>query len=174
MSLPLPKPFGIRLALAASLVLAASGCFYGFTGGGLPPHIDTIAVLPFENRTTQPVLSTDIQLALQNSLPRNLGVRLASEALADAVVRGKITSYEETAPGIRPDAGGRPEVVQRQVRLTVEAEIYDLRQDKPLWQAGTLSVTANYQPDSELPSAGQARAIKDLVQKVIDGAQSQW
>lgn len=174
MSLRFLKPFGIPLALAASVALVASGCFYGFTGGGLPPHIDTIAVLPFENRTTQPILSTEIQIALQNSLPRNLGVRLASENLADAVVRGKITSYEETAPGVRPDAGGRPEVVQRQVRLTVEAEIYDLREDKPLWQAGTLSVFGNYQPTTEQPSTAQTRAIKDLVQKVIDGAQSQW
>lgn len=170
------KASGTRLALLASFGLILSGCLYGFTGGGLPPHIDTIAVLAFQNRTAQPLLSTELQLALQNSLPRNLGVRLASEERADAVVRGRIINYEEAAPGIAPNPqrGGQVEVTQRQVRITMEAEIYDVREDKTLWQAGSITAVGNYLPDREQAVVGQERAIKDLVQKVIDGAQSQW
>jgi hypothetical protein len=68
----------------------------------------------------------------------------------------------------------RVPVVQRQVRITYEAEIYDLREDRPLWRAQARSVLGNFQPDSESPDQGRARAVQELVRSVIEGAQSQW
>jgi hypothetical protein len=170
---------GIRLvrraSLAALLVLALSGCVYSFTGGGLPGHIRTVAIVPFENATAQPLLSSDLQLAFQEELPRKLGVRLVDERVADALVRGRITGYEESSPNVRPgDTGTGANIVQQQVRLTFEAEIYDRREDRPLWQASSLSGVGTYRPDRDQASVGRVLAIQDLVRKVIDGAQSQW
>jgi hypothetical protein len=131
--------------------------------------------VPFQNTTPQPLLESEVEQRIQLELPRSLGVRLAAEAAADAVVRGKITGYEEVAASIRP--GGlddRISVVQRQVRITYEAEIYDLREDRPLWRAMGQSVIGNFQPDSEGAESGRTRAIQELVQKIIEGAQSQW
>jgi hypothetical protein len=152
------------------------GCIYHFTGGGLPGHVHTVAVLAFDNSTTQPLLETDIQQALQTGLPRRLGVRLADQDRADAVVRGKVTAYEEVPASYRPSQPGDEgvPVVQRQVRITFDAEIYDMTEDKPLWKAQSQSVIGNYQPDSESESAGRTRAIEDLVARVVEGAQSQW
>jgi hypothetical protein len=162
----------LLLALLATL----SGCIYHFTGGGLPSNVNTVAILPFENQTSQPLLDTDIQRALQTAFPRNLGVRLADQATADAVVRGKVTRYEEVPASYRPTQPGQDEVpvIQRQVRITYDAEIYDVKQDKPLWRGQAQTVIGNYQPDSQTESDGRANAIKDLVNKVIEGAQSQW
>lgn len=173
-----PKRSGgpdVRLLLLA-LLTTLSGCIYHFTGGGLPSHVKTVAVIPFENATSQPLLDTDIQRALQTAFPRNLGVRLADEASADAVVRGKVTVYEEMPASYRPQQPGQTSVpvVQRQVRLSYDAEIYDMKEDKPLWRGQSQSVLGNYQPDSETEADGRERAIKDLVNKVIEGAQSQW
>ena len=36
------------------LTLGVAGCMYGFAGGGLPPNIRTMAILPFENQTASP------------------------------------------------------------------------------------------------------------------------
>ncbi len=171
---------GVRRAPLASAALALTlllgGCVYGFTGGGLPRHIRTVAVLPFENTTTQGVLSTDLQLALQEALPRNLGVRLADQSVADAVVRGRITGYNETTPNIRPATpDGAPAVIQQEIRITFEAEIYDLRENRPIWEARSLSGVGTFAPErGEQFTTGKARAIEDLVRKVIEGAQSQW
>ena len=43
----------MRRSLIALLVLVA-GCAYGFAGGGLPKEIRTVAVLPFDNLTSDP------------------------------------------------------------------------------------------------------------------------
>lgn len=148
---------------------------YALTGGGLPGHIATIAVLPFENTTPQPLLETDVEQAMQRELPRNLGVNLASEDVADAILRGRIIGYEEVATSVRPtNEGQQVPVVQRQIRITYEAEIFDVEQDLPIWRANGQSVIGNFQPDSETPDAGRARAIEELIRKVIEGAQSQW
>jgi hypothetical protein len=165
-----------RLALPVLLALLVSGCLYSFSGGGLPRHIRTLGVVPFQYTTTQPLIESEVETRIQQELPRSLGVRLAAENAADAVVRGKIVGYEEVAASIRPGAGQNDviSVVQRQVRITYEAEIYDLREDRPLWRAQGQSVIGNFQPDSEGSELGRTRAIQELVQKIIEGAQSQW
>lgn len=156
--------------------LLLNGCLYSLTGGGLPGHIDTIAVEQFENTTSQPLIESELETRLQQEVPRNLGVQLAAPDAADAIVRGRITGYDELAASVRPsrDPSDRIPVVQRQVRITYEAEIYDLREDRPLWQARAQSVVANFQPDSESPEVGRTRAIQEVVRQVIEGAQSQW
>jgi GAF domain-containing protein len=42
--------------LTSLSLLALGGCLYGFAGGGLPPSIKTVAVLPFDNQTAEPLL----------------------------------------------------------------------------------------------------------------------
>lgn len=165
----------LRRASGLVLLVLLSGCLYSLTGGGLPRHIRTIAVVQFDNTTAQPLVESELENELQQELPRNLGVSLAAESTADAVVRGRITGYEETAASVRPAAqGDRIPVVQRQVRITYEAEIYDMREDRPLWRAQSQSVIANFQPDNESVEIGRTRAIQELVRRVIEGAQSQW
>src|SRR5690606_12744550 len=116
----------------------------------------------FDNETSQPLLETDIQRALQVELPRSLGVRIAEESVADAVVRGTVSSYEEVVSSVRPTTGGRSTnevpVAQRQVRIVFDAEIYDMRQDQVLWRAQGQSVLGSF-GDSESQDAGRERAI---------------
>jgi len=160
-------------ALAALVVL--SGCLYGFTGGGLPRHIRTVAIVPFENTTPETGISTELHAQLQEQIPRTLGVRLVDESVADAVIRGRITGFSEPPPVSRPaPPGGRVEPVQGEIRITVEAEIYDLRENRPLWEGRGLSVTGNYRLQGEQRVDGQQRAVREITRRVIEGAQSQW
>lgn len=165
----------VRRGSAFVLLLSLAGCIYGFTGGGLPSHIRTVAVLPFENQTPQPLLGAEVEQVLQTQIPRDLGVRIVNEQVADAVVRGQITRYTETEPSVRPSEGqDRIDVVQRQVQISYEAEIYDVVEDRVLWKTTGQTVLGNYNPDSETVQDAVASAIEELVRKVIEGAQSQW
>lgn len=179
MSLPFLKRPGVRRARAASALLAAAlllnGCLYGFTGGGLPPHVRTVFIEPFENSTPYLNLTSDVQLALQEDLPRSLGVRLAPRATADAVIRGRITDYREVSANVRPsDNPGRIDVLQAEVQIQFEAEIYDVKEDKPLWRAGAQAAIGQYNPDREQVATGRTKAVEELVNKMVQGAQSQW
>ncbi|KPK80039.1 MAG: hypothetical protein AMS25_10450 [Gemmatimonas sp. SM23_52] len=160
--------------LATLCSLFVSGCLYSLSGGGgLPGHIKSLAILPFDNQTTQFTLTQELTQALIDDVPGRLGVRPASEASADAVLRGTIVRYADDATNYQPDPGG-PVIFQRRVTIAISIEIYDVSQDQVLWSAGSLSATGEYLPDSGSEQEGRLLAIENLVQKIIDGAQSQW
>lgn len=166
----------LRLASALALLpVVLAGCLYSFAGGGLPSHVRTVAIAPLENQSRQPLLETDVERALQLEVPRSLGVRLADLERADAVIRGTIRAYEEVAASVRPSQQQETvPVVSREVRITYDLEVYDQTQDKVLWKATSQAVSGSYLPESESVEEGRARAIKQLVNKVVEGAQSQW
>ena len=170
------RRFGaVRRAAGASLLsLLASGCVYGFAGGGLPSHIRTVAVLPFDNQTADPLLTQEVTEAVREGMQNSLGLRPAGETTADAVVRGVITSYEaDLTLSYQPGQPERPlQVTRRRVQLTVNVEIVDQREGRVLWQRSGLTVDGEYEPGNE--RAGRAEALKKLVKDIIDGAQSQW
>jgi TolB-like protein len=153
--------------------LALGGCLYGFAGGGLPPSIKTVAVLPFDNQTPEPTLTQEISQAVREAVEQRLGLRQSVESRADAVVRGSITRYEPDVP-VAYQAGEDRDVnvTQRQVQITVTVEILDQKQGKPLWQRSGLVVKGDYDPGQE--AVGRQEALDDLVQNIVEGAQSQW
>lgn len=163
------------LALALGLLAAPllGGC-YGFAGGGLPPQIKTVAVLPFDNLTPEPALTLEVNRAVRDAVASRLGLREAGEGQADAVVRGSITRYEPDLPvAYQGNAGSdQVNVTRRLVQITVSVEIRDQRQNRTLWQRQGLTVEGDYAPGQEVQ--GRQRALDKLQTTIVEGAQSQW
>ncbi len=160
------------MVLGALLALVASGC-YGFAGGGLPSHVRTVAILPFDNQTAEPTLTQEVTEALTEAMEQRLGLRPASEATADAVVRGTITQYVPDAPlSFQTGQVGNVTVSRRMVQLSLSVEIYDQREDRILWERSGLRVDGEYTPPNE--QSGREWALVKLVNDIVDGAQSQW
>src|SRR5918998_1021354 len=126
------RRFG-TLSLTIALVLAsACGVRYGFAGGGLPAHIRTMAVPPFENETSSPELQRELFELLRRDLRGRLGVREGAEATADALVRGTIKTYDVDIPvGFSADP---PQAVsaRRKLQVTVDIEIVDQSNNRVL------------------------------------------
>lgn len=163
-----------RWWLASVAVLTVACGPYSFTGGGgLPSHVRSVAVQPFENETTQFTLTQELTQALQDDFPSRLGLNPAGESTADAILRGRIVRYQDNATNFQADPDG-PVIFQRRVTIAVTAELYDVREDRVLWQASSLSADGEYLPDTQSELEGRQLAIENLVQKIIDGAQSQW
>jgi hypothetical protein len=159
--------------LVSLSVLTLTGCLYGFAGGGLPPSIKTVAVLPFDNQTPEPTLTQEISRAVREAVESRLGLRQSAEPRADAVVRGSITRYEPDLPvAYTGGDSSRVTVTRREVQITVSVEILDQKQGKPLWQRNGLVVRGDYESGNE--AQGRARALDDLVVNIVEGAQSQW
>ncbi len=154
-------------------VLAAGGCNYGFRSGSFPDHIRTIAILPFDNDTNRFELTQEIHEELLQTLPRALGVTNAGEDVADAVVQGRIIRYDLTAPLFRANQVGQVDVLQRQVSIRVEVELIDRVEDVILWDDLGLSTLGQYL-EGEPEEIGRIEAIELLVQRIVDGAQSNW
>ncbi len=165
---------GVVGVLAFGAVLAMSGCNYGFRSGSFPDHIRTVAILPFDNDTNRFELTQEIHEELLRELPRALGVTNAGEDVADALVQGRIVRYDLTAPLFRADQRvGQVDVLQRQVSIRVEVEMIDLVENVILWDDLGLSTQGQYL-EGEPEEIGRIEAIELLVQRIVDGAQSNW
>ncbi|HEY2807000.1 MAG TPA: LptE family protein [Gemmatimonadales bacterium] len=162
-----------RSAVAALLVMQATGCLYSFkAGGGLPPTIKSVAVIPFDNKTGEPLLTTEVSDAITQAVQGRLGLRIRGEADADAVVTGEIVRYDPDVPLAYSSTGGVVDVTRRQVTIVVNVEIMDQKEGKALWRGSGLSVSGEYQPPAE--SDGRRVAIQKLVTSFVEGVQSQW
>lgn len=148
---------------------------YGFAGGGLPSHIRTVAVLPFDNQTGEVALTQEVAVAVRRAMESRLGLRVASEEQADAVVRGSITRYQADQPlSFQQNQGDNISVTRRLVTISISVEIYDQVEDRVLWQRGGMRVEGEYEPPGEDEKKGRDLALETLVADLVDGAQSQW
>ena len=167
-----------RTAVMAALALVATGAAgcrfspYHVAGGGLPPHIRTIAVLPFDNDTPVPELQRELFEAMRREIQSRLNLRDAAEARANAVVRGKIVRYDIDVPiGFSADPT-QATSARRQLQLVVDVQIVDQSNGRTLWEKKGLTAKGEYAERAEL--SGRKQAIDEVIADMIQGVQSQW
>ena len=131
-----------------------------------------MAILPFENDTPEPALTQEVSTAVREALEGRLGLRVAGEATADAIVRGRVVRYDAGLPVAFQPGQGNVTVTRRKVQLTVDVEIENRREGKTVWKRQGLSVDGEYDPPQEVQ--GRKVALQKLVNDIVDGAQSQW
>lgn len=133
-----------------------------------------MAVLPFDNLTSDPTLTQEVNLAVRDAVEKNLGLRQAGVEQADAVVRGTITRYDPDVPVAYTGGSSQSQVnvTKRLVQITVSVEIFDQKQNKPIWHQDGMQIQGDYDPGQE--SAGRRKALEQLVTNIVQGAQSQW
>lgn len=159
---------GVSIVSALALVLV-SGCWYGFSGGGLPKEIDTMAILPFENRTPSPNVQQELLDQMRTELRRRLGVRDAPEDRAKAIVRGVIVEYQQDIPvGFSTQTTS----TRRRLQIVIDVEIFDVRKGRIVFSKKGLRGEGEYAERAD--ADGRRVAIEKLVSDIVEGAQSQW
>jgi hypothetical protein len=170
------RKLGTLLA-AASIALTSVSC-YGFSGGGgFPSDIKTMFIEPFANETVQADLDQMLFRKLQDKVPRALGTRPGTLQNADAVLRGRITRYDDVGQNYQASSAttsGSINVLTYQVTISISAEIVDRRRNVVLWESQAIVGRGEYKRDSEKDLDGRERALNHVIQLIIDGAQSQW
>ena len=159
------------VALALPLLAA---CYSFSGGGGLPSHIKTAYVAPIENQTSRFGLSEVLTQELLDAAQARLGLQLAAEAEADAVIRATITRYSDMPTNFEAVEGVGADVFQRRITILARVEITDATTGDLIWAATSVSGVGEYAPESETEDEGTRLALENLVQKIVDGAQSQW
>jgi hypothetical protein len=153
-------------------LLSLTGCFYSFAGGGLPPHIHTMAIVTFDNQTPSPDLPKELYDQMRSELQKRLGVRDAPQDRADALVHGTISSFDADVP-VGFSANPQQAVsARRRLQITIDVEILDQSNGKALYSNKTLREEADYAERAE--AEGRKQAIEKIVQKIIEGVQQNW
>jgi len=169
---------GFCFKLAALCLLAttlAPACNYGFRGGGFPPHIRTVFIEPFDNRSQQFDLEHLLATKLQERIPRSLGLQPAARDVADAVVRGAIIGFDDAAQAYRagdPLTGGQG--LTHQVQVSVRVQIVDVERNVIIWQNDRLVGRGQYNPNTQSDEDGRSAALDDVIRQILDRAQSRW
>lgn len=109
---------------------------------------------------------------MRQALEERLGLRVAAEASADALVRGRVVRYEPDLPIAVLAGEGQATVTRRKVQLIVDVEILNQRDGSVVWRRQGLAVDGEYEPPQE--AQGRRLALQKLVNDIVDGAQSQW
>jgi len=161
----------VRLC-ALALAAVASGCAYGFSGGGMPSGVRTVAVLPFANETASPELTREFTDALRDGLAKRLGLRDASEEKAGAIARGTIVRYETDVPVAYSANPQQATATRRKLQVVVDLELYDRVHGKVIWEKKSIIGEGEYAERFEVD--GRKQAISRIVNEVIEGAQSKW
>jgi hypothetical protein len=161
-----------RSGILSVFLLSLSGCLYGFGGGGLPSHVKTFAISQFKNETATVDLPSQIADELRARVHERLGLTEAPDASANAIIRGTIQRYEIDIPVGVAANNKAATTATRALELTVDIEMVDQVSGKTLWQKKGLVAQAQYEERTE--AAARAKAISQIVDQLIEGAQSQW
>lgn len=165
----------VGAALLAGIALLVPGCNYGFEGGGFPSHIRTIYIEPFGNETPQFGLDGRLFATMVDELPGQLGLQTAGTESADAILRGRIVRYDDVAQNYRQDTNQPAgNVVSHEVQIGISAELVDVRDNVIRWESRSLTGRGSYDPTTQTEDVGQQEAIENILEQIIDGAQSQW
>lgn len=162
------------ISSAFGLLLAVAGCLphYGFSGGGLPPNIRTMAIQPFDNETPTPELQRELLDAMRRDLQSRLGVRDAPESRSDAVVKGVIRSYDADVPVAYSANPAQAVTARRRLRISLDVQIVDQTTNRTIWEKKALSAEGEYAERDEV--GGRRDALMRIVNDIVEGAQSQW
>ena len=164
------RRFGVLIASLLGSTL--TGCLYSFAGGGLPPHIHTMAIVTFDNQTPSPDIPKELYDRMRKELQQHLGVRDATQERADALVKGVIVSYDADVPVAFSSNPQQSVTARRHLQLTIDVEILDQSNGKVLYANKALRGEADYAERAEV--AGREVAIAKIVQSIIEGVQSKW
>ena len=128
------RNISIALTIAVSLlVIGAVGAFVYLRGA--KAGIDSIAVLPLENRSNDPdadYISDGVTESINNSLARLPSLKVIPHSVASHY-KGKATDVQKVGDELGVQAVLTGDVRQRGDNLTIDVELDDVRNGKQLW-----------------------------------------
>ena len=165
----------LGVALAAVAVAAAS-CAYTTSTALLPSHLKTVAVPVFENGTTEYTLEQNVTDAVIAAFIADNHLKVVDERSADAVVKGRITTYRNAVFGFSQAAQAQ----EYRVTIGISVTFKDQVKNRQLWSEPNLVKTSNYYVvDTPGDSArteldGRKQAIAKLAEEIIARSVEGW
>jgi hypothetical protein len=127
-------------AFVAVLIAAVAGCGYSIQGT-LPPHIRTIAVPVFANKTAEPGVEAVVTRAVVEAFSTSGRLRVGTPETADAILHGEVIRYDLHSIAFDPSARIR---IFR-VIVTLNLRLMDLRENTLIFEEKGFRDQAEFQ-----------------------------
>lgn len=165
------------------LFVMAGGCGYSL-GNLLPPHIKTVYVEMFKNKTYERNIEVEVVERIKNryNWDGNLQV-VNSKEEADALLRGEIVDYAREA--VRYSQADSKTVDEYKLMIKVNLEFIDLADGRLMWSEKNFSGEAYYvvsgvlaSTETKIRANSETEALnfaaEDLAQNIIDRTIEGW
>ena len=149
--------------------------YYSFSGSSLPPHIRTVAVPMFDNKTSEFGVREDLTDAIIYEFTQDNSLKVTDRRSADSMVSGTIVNIREQAGAYSTDE----KVSEIRVYVTVQSKFEDLKKHKVIWEE-SITQWGTYNPDNppgdeeSTRQDGIAEAIEKIVADIFNKTVSGW
>jgi len=143
---------------------------YSFKGS-LPPHLHTIAIPLFENRTAEFGVPEELTDAIIEKFTQDNSLKIADRSNADVILEGTIVRINDRAGAYN----SQERVQDLKIYLTINVKCMDQVKRQVLWE-GRLTQWGSYDP-SEGPDArldGLNDAIDKVSEEILNKTVSGW
>ncbi len=162
-----------RLGVTLTILFFIAGCgVYTFSGSTLPSHLKTVEIPLLENRSMEPDIADEITQELNRQILANNLLRVVADE-GDATISGSITSYLHEPYTFGAASTRQVSVDQYIVKIIVDVNFVDNVKEQPLFK-GSITGEGIYDFQKENEDIGRSRAIKDIVQRILQSSLQSW
>ncbi|MBN2001590.1 LptE family protein [candidate division KSB1 bacterium] len=148
-----------------------SGCgIYSFSGS-LAPHLKTVAIPLFENKTVEFGLAEELTDMLVDEFTRDNSLKITEKSAADISVDGSIVRIDDRAGAFNENE----QVQDIKIYITVAVKVNDQVKRTLLWEE-RITQWGGYDPASG-PDArvdGITEALEKISQEILNKTVSGW
>ncbi|HPR16614.1 MAG TPA: LPS assembly lipoprotein LptE [Candidatus Cloacimonadota bacterium] len=153
-------------------LLTLAACSYSIYSSGLP-HLKTISINSFQNKTTEYDLEEDIYITLSDKFSSDARLSIVTIS-PDCILEGEILDYSNE---VLKYAGSS--VDEYEVKILFNIIFTDLVKNKVIWQNPSLLLSETYSAsDSNITykteEAAQTKIIQDLFDTILKNSLEEW
>lgn len=156
------------------LVINFTSCSYSFTGASVPPHLQSIAIPIFEDRSGygEPGLREDFTNELIQKFIDDNTLQVDEKTNSDAILECTILSLKDAPAAI----SGGEDVTSRRMTITVKVTYKDLAKRKTVLDKN-FSNYGDYENTGDITTARRqaiTEAIDKITEDILLGVVSNW
>ncbi len=149
------------------LGILSSACSYSFTGASIPPHLNSVAIPLFDDRSGsgEPNLQEDFTNELIQKFIDDNSLQIRERVNADAILEGTILSLND-APASVGAVGGTESVTTRRITLNVRVVYKDFVKKTTIFEQN-FSNYADYENEGDITTL-RNEAIQEAIDKITE------
>jgi hypothetical protein len=163
---------GKSTVIFALLPCFLCSCLYTFSGSSLPGHLRTVEIPLFANESLQANIADDVTQGLSREIVSGNLLKVVDEN-GDAAITGTVTSYTNTPYTYGATDTRQVSVQQYVVRIIAQVEFADKKKNKTIFK-GSVTGEGIYDLQKEQEETGRQKAVKELVERILQNSVQGW
>lgn len=165
----------IRFCLSCSIVALLTSCAGYRLGSMLPADLKTVHVKTVVNKSTEPLIESEITQALINGIQQDGSLRVVPEFEADSILSVTLNKYDLEALAYRKDV--RAAANQYRINLTASMDLRRRGNNAVVAESPRVTGQAVFDVTGDLTSSkltGNPQAAEDLARNIVQQIVEYW